>query len=231
MRAGSGLFLGIKDPHTLYNPEGGSARIWDKSELYYLLETVEAAGVDDGGIDDTDPSELSFTSLIERRMRFVQKPDEGRAEALKAAGKNPKRVVTKDGKTREYDYTRLAVEAVYPPVQATVVKHVVKPTTAVKKTGNGALKENVVTGEPLDQITDGILLAILKANGGSVQRTQLVQNVLKMAAKGDINMLASIREPLRKRIFEEDYLLRQNGWSFDQGGKKQIISLSDDIPF
>ena len=44
LRAGSGQFLLIDDPHTVVNPEGNAARIWDKSDLYRFLETRMLTG-------------------------------------------------------------------------------------------------------------------------------------------------------------------------------------------
>ena len=111
LRGGSGQYLDIQDGHTLVNPEGQAARIWDKADLYRFLESVEEAGVADGGLDDTEPSVLSFTSLIGRRMRFVQEKDEARMAARAKAGLNPKREDKNTGK--EYDFTRLIVTDVY----------------------------------------------------------------------------------------------------------------------
>lgn len=216
LRAGSGKFLTIKDSHTLVNPEGTMARIWDKSDAYNFLQSAEAAGLADGGIDDTTPDVLSFGGLINARVRLVQKADTGRMEARQKAGQNPKRVDEATGK--EYDFTRLEVEKFYGYDSMATKPVGAGKTAAAAKSGNGvAPKAGAVdlTGEAVD-----VLTRILGANGGSIQRSQIAMLVTK-AEQANPN-----REALRKLIWSEDFLANAPGIKFDRAGKTQEVSLA-----
>ena len=250
LRGGSGQYLDIQDGHTLVNPEGQAARIWDKADLYRFLESVEEAGVADGGLDDTEPSVLSFTSLIGRRMRFVQEKDEARMAARAKAGLNPKREDKNTGK--EYDFTRLIVTEVYddaPPL-APVKQHVAqsaaearrrtaqaaatKPTATKAKAGarGGAPTPFARGGKPngaaaaatgagdLDIEATAKLKSILDANGGEVLRSDLTRLVTTLL----LTEKNPRREVLRKRIYSPEFLGSAEGIAFDEVA--QTVSLS-----
>lgn len=220
LRAGSGLFLSIRDSHTLINPEGSMAKLWDKSDGYNFLQSVEKAGLKDGGIDDTPADVLSFSGLLGARFHFMQVPDEGRMAARKAAGKNPMNV--KDT-GKEYPFTRLEVDAYYGTgtVSATAAKPIgAGKTAATAKAGNGAVKTGATSGgASLEAEANAVLRRLLDANGGSIQRSQIAMLVTK-AETANPN-----REALRKLIWSEAFLTNTAGIEFDQAGKTQEIRL------
>lgn len=216
LRAGSGAYLSIsKDGQSLTNTDGGVPRIWDKSDLYHFLTSVHNAqgGIADGGIDDGDETVLSFGGLNGRRMRFVQEKDEARMEARRKNGQNPKNVVEKDGVKKEYDFTRLVVETVYPGV--TTVANASKGAK-----GKVAAKAATAPAVDIEVETTTALLNILQSEGGTIQRSQIAMLVTKGLTTNPN------REAIRKRMFSEDFLTKEDGWSFDQSGKTQAISLN-----
>lgn len=230
---GSGQFLEIsKDGQSLTNIDGQQARIWDKSDGYHFLASVETAGVPDGGIDDTEPSVLSFGGLVGRRFRFVQEKDEDRMEARRKAGKNPNRVVERDGESKEYPFTRLVVTDAYPGVSAVPKSQAPaagkpgrKPTTTkatapTPATGSGKGSSVATTHIDLDTEAADVLKRILSENEGSIQRSQIAM----LVTTGETSNPR--REQLRKRIFSEDFLNTEAGWSFDQSSKTQGITLN-----
>lgn len=228
---GSGQFLEIsKDGQSVSNIDGQVARIWDKSDGFHFLASVEAAGVPDGGIDDTEPSVLSFGGLVGRRFRFVQEKDEDRMEARRKAGKNPNRVVERDGESKEYPFTRLVVTDAYPGVSAVPKSQApaagkpgrkpgAKSTPPTGTTATGKSPAGT-TAPDLDTEAADVLKRILSENEGSIQRSQIAM----LVTTGETSNPR--REQLRKRIFSEDFLNTEAGWSFDQSSKTQGITLN-----
>jgi hypothetical protein len=151
-------------------------------------------------------------------VRLVQQKDD---VAMAKAAKNHKtskgkfneqgQRLGKDGKF--YNQTRLAVEQVY---EASEAKSSARPSAKDGKASKAS------KGPNLNDIATETLLAILKDSDGQIAKAKLpVKIQTKLGSKHPQ------REDLRKLIFSDEFLEREEGWTYDRKSKSQLIELAE----
>jgi hypothetical protein len=198
-----------KDGQTLSVDEG-NVTIGANTPTGKLLASILDSGFDESELPDLEDGEdLTLEALVGKRYRFIQEVDE---EATKKLGKR------KDKRTKkEYNRTNTVVCRVYG--DATPAKDSKASKTSGKSNGsmkaNGKAKHN--DEEDLTEEADAVLVDVLEANDGKIERGRLSLVLTKTLMKNPN------REALKKLIFSEDFLGREEGWSYDATSKKQVI--------
>ena len=162
----------------------------DSDELSRFLKELEVAGYPASNIAQfwgelTDP--IDFRSMSGTRVHFVQVDD---PEKTKELGQRR----GTDGKM--YNRTRPQVSQVLslPPTKAET-----KPTKAVAAAPKG--KNGKATDTNLVEVADGVLVAIISDNGGSIQKSRLPVSISRAVDKADPN-----RRALQDLIYSTDYI-------------------------
>lgn len=207
------MFLGAtdryefsKDGKTLTMVEGGDVTISEKAPAGLFLATLIDKGFDESQIEEGE--ELNLEPIIGQRVRVVQEVDEA---ATKKLGKRK----GKGGKG-EYNRTNTVVAAVYEKTPEGGKSAKGKPNgkgVTTKPNGKGKPQQDDLTEE-----ADAVLTDLLSENDGEVERGRLSLMLTRMLMKNPN------REALKKLIISEDYLRREEGWSYDPASKKQTIS-------
>jgi hypothetical protein len=210
----------------------GDSTQWTVSEDGYTLSPSEDAdgtprlfgaingllgSMFDAGFPEPDYEEggdIDLTSLLNQRFRFVQVKDE--TAKTKQLGKNGK----------EYDRKILQVTAYHgEATEAKPAKSGVKASSAFAKGGkaNGAAKSNAAKDtEELTEYADGVLKDILTAaKGNKIDKSALTGAVTRKLLGNPK------REAIRKLMFSDEYLGREEGWTYDQSAKNQPIELAE----
>lgn len=172
----------------------------------------------DAGFAEPDYEEggdVDLTSLLNQRFRWAQVKDE---EGTKRAGKQK----GKDGK--EYDRRRLEVTQYHGEAtqEAPATKRAPVSTFAKSGKSNGAAKNaKVKDEEELVEYTDATLIDILTAaKNNKIDKSALTGAVTRKLLGNPK------REAVRKLMFSDEYLNREEGWLYDQSSKGQTITLS-----
>lgn len=165
----------------------------------------------DAGFPETDlpEDEINYMPIVGARVRFTQQKNE------KATAKYGKRK-SKNGRG-EYDRTDLVVSKFYGMVEVGKGKSASKTVTKAAGKPNGKAKEVDLTDD-----ADAILHEILgAAKDGAMPKAKLplALNKYFVANKHDH------ADELRRLVYSEDFLARENGWTFDQSSKNQVVSL------
>ena len=209
----------ISEDGSSIEAEHDKALVDETSELGKFLQSVADAGFDEQTLIDSNFRTFSF--LDNQRFTFKRVVDE---EATRKFGKRKGK--TKDGKPGEFMRDNLLVAEYLG--EAEVVKKGAKasksaPRSAAAKGGkaNGAAK-NADADAAIEQ-AEGVLLDIVKASG-PVGRAQLSSKVVRYAA--DHRLDTETREAIRKLVGSEDFLSRQNGWTYDAKSKGQPVTLA-----
>lgn len=231
------LFAGSADDFTI--AEDGS-QVWDSNyETAEEAAAAEEAGESvrqlgastafgkflksmvDGGFPETLLPEygLDFSAIIDARCHFVQRKNE---EDTKRLGKRK----GKDGK--EYDRQDLLVEQVFSyegsteaeetpttkgKTSTTPSKKGAPPTPAAKKTAKKSEEDEIA-----EQAVDVLTTVLAAQKDHTLPKSKLSMKVLT-AAKGPH------KEAIRKLIFTDDFLAREEGWSYDK--KKGLVTLDE----
>jgi hypothetical protein len=150
-------------------------------------------------------------------------------EQVMVAGKRK----DKKDKTKSYNHDRLIVTAYLgegeAPKAAAKSKSAAKPAVAAPKAAaakggkaNGAAK--TATDVSAD-MAEGVLLGILAdAPDQTVSKAKLTSLIIQKALADGLDK--DTREALRGLITSDEFLARENGWSFDAADKKQPISIA-----
>jgi hypothetical protein len=223
--AGSADDFEISDDGKTITPvtEGGSLRKGTPAARF--LETLVRPTGGGEGLDEAllpeDDEPINYEAFLSNRVRFVQERDE------KAIEKNKKNYRKSGGKFNEDGYkkgkdgkfyapTNVVIETVYGAAEvapkATAKKGAaVKPAASTKKTPKV---------DELQVLADETLLAILDENEGTIGHAKLPAKIVtKLGSKHPR------REEVRKLMLSDDYLGREEGWSYDS--KKKIITKNE----
>lgn len=186
----------------------GAGTSWAK-----LINSLVEAGFPETALPEES---INFEAVLGGRYRWVQKRNE---EDTKRLGKRK----AKNGK--EYDRQDLLIETVYDlpgqeaaPAAKAAAKSTAKAPAAKggKTTAKAAPKES-----DLETLTETTLLDILKsAKDNTIAKNKLSMQVLQKLMKD------ARREDVRKLIFTDDFLGRENGWSYDQA--KGTVTLNEE---
>ena len=199
--------------------EHDKALVDDTSELGKFLQSVADAGFDEQALIDSNFRTFSF--LDNQRFTFKRVVDE---EATKKFGKRKGK--NRDGKPAEFMRDNLLVAEYLG--EAEVVKKVARgkskpaPTSTAAKGGkaNGAAK-NAEADAAIEQ-AESVLLSIVA--DGAVNRATLSSKVVRYAVDNGLD--TETREAIRKLVGSEDFLSRQNGWTYDAKAKGQPVGLA-----
>ena len=197
------------------------------SEAHRFLESFVEANPD--AMDALVASNLNDpTPLVNARVTFRREVN----EEAKAAGKR-ERFKTKAGKDVEKDPTMLLVKEYHGQVApGKSAKSASKPAS---KTGAAPVKASakvngkaaVADADALIETAETVLTNILKGAGKPVDRSALSAKIVRYSTENKLSDDAAehnaIRESLRKLIGSEDFLGRENGWTFSAGAKGQPV--------
>ena len=218
----------ISDDGQTLESDNDRAIIAEDSEIAKFLQSAVDAGLDENPFVEANLRNLS--GLVNQRFVFKRVVDE---EGTKKFGKRKGK--DKDGKVQEYNRDFLLVAEylgeVEPEKKGSGRKATAaKTSTAVKGGGkvNGAAKNAEV--EALVEQAEGVLVTILADVDKAVDRTGLSAKIVRYSTENKFSEDAaehnSIRESLRKLIGSEDFLSRENGWTFDPKSKGQPVMLA-----
>jgi hypothetical protein len=95
-------------------------------------------------------------------------------------------------------------------------------STSTTSSTRGTRPAKKTDEEDIDAIATETLLAILADNDGSIAKAKLPVKILnKLGAKHPQ------KEEVRKRIYSDDFLALEDGWSFDKSSKQQTITVAE----
>lgn len=186
----------------------------------HFIETLIDKGYPDTNLPE---EEINYEPIIGTRVRLVQEKDEAAmnraAKTYRTSGgkfnEAGQKKSQKDGKY--YNLTRLAVEDVI-ALPGANGKSAVKTAPMAKTNGNGNGK--AVKTDELYALTSATLLEILADADGSIMKAKLPGKItLKMGSKHPQ------REEVRRLMYSDDFLGKEDGWAYDASGKDQKISL------
>ena len=176
------------------------------------------ASMCENGFDENElpEDELNWEAIEGQRVRFEQELDKE---------KTAKKGKRKDKKTgKEYDWQYLVARVVYGATDAPA-------TPATKKATNGSGKQ--VPAKPakggkangaadeLYTLAKDTLLKILadKKNGGEIAKSAIPVQVSKQ-----LGLKHPQREAVRRLVYSDDFLSKQDGWTYDASSKTQTIT-------
>lgn len=202
-----------------------SAGIRSNSDLGRFVASMVAAGFDENNLPE-DGEDINYESFIGQRVNFVQVKDE---DAMAKQAKNWRKSngkyneqgqkKGKDGKY--YNLTYLTVDQVLgeaaPAPKATASKG--KPAAAAAKGKAVAGKPNGKVAVDIEALATETLLGILEDNDGEIAKSKLPQAIAKKLGVKHPN-----REEVRKMVYSDDFLTTENGWSYDQSSRNQLIT-------
>lgn len=161
-----------------------------------LITSIVESGFPETNLPE---DEINYEPILNWRFNFVQKTDE---EATKKLGKR------KDPKTgREYSRQDLVVDQAYAPEETSKAA---KGKSAAPATKDKPAKKQEDKGDDLDTLTADTLVKILADSDGQIQKSKLSMKVLQKLTKHPQ------REEVRKRIFADEFLEQENGWTFNK---------------
>lgn len=207
------------DGQELSDADGGNVSIGATTPAgKFLISVLDAEPELEGEFPDVEGGEpLNFNALVGRRIRLKQEVD---VEGTKKRGK--RKVVTKGGKTVEYDRTDTIVIAVY-PADAKAGKG--GKATAGKPAGKSGGKEKA---DPIRDKADKAVLdlmeaAVTKKNpNGTIPTSSLSVGVLK-ALSSD-----SDKSKVRTLVLDDAYVTgaaERGIFQYDE--KEEEVSLND----
>ena len=147
---------------------------------------------------------INYQGILGTRLRTVQRTD---AERTKKFGQ---KVDKKTGKG--YDRKDLVVEQVY---ELPGEKPAGKKTTG----GKGKAAPAAEPETSLEDLSKETLLSIVADAGGSIAKSKLSMKVLTKLMKHPQ------REDVRKLIFTDDFLAKEDGWKYNKA--KQTVSIEE----
>lgn len=204
--AGNADDFEISDDGKSLTPIDGGA-LYGGKPFAKFIESLVLAGFPESNLPDDDEP-INYEAALGTRMRLTQRVDE---EATKRLGKKK----SKDGK-KEYDRKDTVVDKVYSlPGDSKPAAKGSKPTAGKPAKGKGKEFD-------LDEASAEILVALLgDAKDNTLQKAHLPNLLVKAIKKDNPN-----REDIRRRVYSDDFLETENGWSYDASSKKQLIVLA-----
>lgn len=221
--AGSADAFEVSEDGRTLDPAEAGDNMRQGTEFHRLLVSICEAGSRDNTFDEmTLPEDaINFEPIIGLRCRFVQVPAVGRDGQVK------KRVAKKGPyKGKEFDVTTTVVDTVY----AAEVKRrngktaAGRPTHApVRANGKVKMAAPVSNEDEIDALATQALMEILDAApGNSIAKNKLsLKTLTTPILKGH-----ALREDVRARIFDDEFLTGVDGVDYDASDKKQLVSLS-----
>jgi hypothetical protein len=203
--------------------------IAEDSEIAKLLASAVDAGLDETPFVESNLRDL--TGLVNQRFVFKREENTELVARLSKAGKPTKRK-GKDGKEYRYDLLLVSeyLGEAEAPKKGAKGKAAAKTVAAAKtaKKANGAAK-NAEADAQIEQAEE-VLLGVLAAADAAIPRTGLSAKIVRYSTENRFSEDASehneIREAMRKLIGSEEFLSRENGWTFDPKGKGQPVELA-----
>ena len=172
------------------NGEGEAYRLSKQSDFARFVIELLAAGFPQSATElfysNSSEDVMDFRAVNNWRVHFIQVPDE---EATKRLGQR----TGTNGK--KYDRTRAKVSQVL-GVAPQAAKAAAKAAPAPVKGKNGK-----ATDTNLVEAADGVLVAIISDNGGSIQKSRLPVSISRAVDKADPN-----RRALQDLIYSTDYI-------------------------
>lgn len=197
----------VSDDGLTITPVGGGGGIGGNTPFGKLLSSICENGFDE---NDLPEDEINYEPLVGWRFNFVQQGlSAEELAALKAKGKATVRI---DKKTkREYPLQNLVVDAAYPPEEAPAKGAAKGKPAAGKPAGKPASKAKAEVVD-IDELTTAFLQGVVGelGEGETLATSKLSMKVLQ-GLKNDPN-----REDVRKRIFEDEFLKTQDGWTYNK---------------
>lgn len=216
----------------------GGAQVGEDSEFArFVASAVEKGAVSETDLLDEDGNGTNFSALVGNRYEFGREINKDRqmAAGKKKLGKKAAtstddeimkagRQQDKKDKTKFYNHTFLVVSSVLGAAKAE--KAVDKGTKAVStkstKTTNGSGKKSKDAEQDFDA-ADALLVDLLADAKKPVKKSGLSSLVVRHALAED--MADDTRDGFRKLFGDDEYLGRENGWSFDSKSKDKMVSL------
>lgn len=216
-------YFTISDDATALEASDDDMAIWGESPWAGFINSLVVAGFPDTLLPE---EEISYQAIVGTRVRFVQVE-----EIDKATGKVRMRKAKKGKfKGREFKQTTTQVSKVL----ALPGEKPEKGKSASKTNGSGGRptqavssgKKSKTTTSPSEDDIEALaaetLLAILEANGGSIDKAKLPVKVLnKLGAKHPQ------KEEIRRVLYTDDFLATEQGWTYDKASKKQTITVAE----
>lgn len=199
------------DGHSLVpeDPQGGVSKNSDWGKFV-------ASAVENGFPEEELPEdEINFESLLNKRYRFGQE-----VVIDKKTGKARQRVAKK-GKFagKSFDVTRTVITAYYGEADGKASKS--SKGDKASKGKDTKTKGKKDDNEALYEIADPALVSILEAaKDHKVQKVKLSMKILNALLKH------KNREALREMMLTDEYLERENGWTYDADA--QVVELAED---
>jgi hypothetical protein len=215
-----------KDGLTLEPVDNGG--IGAKSDLGRFMASLVEAGFDENNLPEDDEP-INYEAIVGQRVTFVQVKDEdAMAKAAKkwrqSGGKFNDQGQKKGKDGKYYNLQYLTVSAVLGEADERPAKGKKTAALASKgKTGTKVTKgrANGKVEVDIDELAKETLLAILADNDDSIAKSKLPA---KIAQK--LGVKHPQREEVRKRIYSDDFLTTEDGWSYDQSSKQQTIAVA-----
>lgn len=200
------------------------------SDFSKLIGSLVEAGFPETSLPE-DEEPINYEAIIGTRVTFTQVRDEdAMAKAAKkwrqSGGKfnEAGQKKGKDGKYYNLQYLTVSVVLGLPDVDDTLAT---KRTAKASTTRPGA-NVKAAGGKPngkavdLDALAKDTLLEILGENDGKLMKSKLPG---KIASK--LGPKHPHREEIRKLIYADDFLATEDGWTYDQASKNQLIELAE----
>lgn len=227
--AGNGDEFEISADGKTLTPVDDTAGIRQNSDLFRFLSSLVSPEKGDLGFpEDQLPDEgepVNFEAIEGTRVEFIQVKDDAKMakdakDYLKSGGKINKEGQKKGKDGKFYNQTYLAIGQVYELPGD-------KPKAGAKRSSTMPAKEAPATkgkksaGPSIDELAKETLLAILNDNEGEVAKSALPQ---KIAAK--LGSKHPQKEDIRKRVYSDEFLETEDGWTYAKSSKKQLITIS-----
>lgn len=191
----------------------------ETSELGIFLASVVEAGFDEANLGNL----RNFDGLVNQRFTFKRTEENPFKKAKPGKTKDGREVEFKDKYLQVSEYLGEAA-----PVKGSKSKPAAKAASKPAAKANGAAK-NADADAQISQAED-VLLGVLASAGKAVDRAGLSAKIVRYSTENkfadDADEHNAIRESLRKLIGSEDFLNRQNGWTFDAKAKGQPVALA-----
>lgn len=227
--AGSSDDFEISDDGKTLTPVDPKIALRQGTPFDKLISSLVAKGFPETNLPDDDEP-INYESILGWRVRFVQERDEKGMEKAardyrKSGGKFNEKGQKKGKDGKYYDLTNVVIAEVYgesgneaPAPKAAAVKG---KTAAAAKPVAGKAKKDDAAGA-LNTLAKETLVAILDDNEGSIAKSKLPA---KIAQK--LGVKHPQREEVRKLIYSDEFLTTEDGWTYDQSGKQQLITKTE----
>lgn len=211
----------------------GGPFVREDSEFGRFLASAIANGIP----EDAFPEDGSnFEAMVGYRVTFIKELNKQRQMAAgkkklgkaKAAAASEEDIMKagrrqdKSDKTKFYNHDMLLVSAVLGKGEEKAAAKGAKATTKAAAKPATASKKAPKDAEEDFEAADALLLELLAvAKDKTINRGTLNSLIIRKSLEDD--MEDGVRDGFRKQLVNEDYLKRENGWTYDSEDKKQPI--------